>query len=750
VLASGDAIRAHALYLPTLVLFLLGAFTKSAQVPFHFWLPRAMAAPTPISAYLHSATMVKAGVFLLARFFPVFAGTDAWFVLVGTTGMATLLYGASQAMWQHDLKGLLAYSTISHLGLITLLFGFGTQTAAVAAVFHIVNHATFKASLFMAAGIIDHEVGTRDMRVLNGLWRYMPYTGALAIVAAGAMAGVPLLNGFLSKEMFFAEALEVPRVLGLRWLEPALATLAGALSVGYSLRFIMEVFFNRDGHVLPRTPHEPPRFMLLPVEALVLLCVTVGVAPNLFVEPILTQAAAAVLGGASPDYSLALWHGFNLPLLMTVVALAGGVAIYAARERLYAWHDKLVPTFDAAALFDRVLSSAARGAAVATRALENGSLQRYIALVVLAAVVAGIAPIVQRGTGALGKGGVMPLPDFATIAAWVLLLLSAGATVVWHRQRLTSVIAISAVGLFIALAFVRLAAPDLALTQLLVEVVTILLLLLALHHLPSVDVPQSSTGRRVRDAVLATVAGGGCGALAWLVMQRPANPISEYYLAQSLPKGGGTNVVNVILVDFRAFDTLGEVAVLGAAALGVVALLEGVRVPTAGAGGGRPSHPTRFSVILAMISRPFLPLALLISAYLLLRGHDLPGGGFAAGLLTAVALIVQHMSSGAAWTGQRLRLDFRRAIAVGVLLAVVSGVASWGFGRPLLTSYYDYAQFGDWLKVPLSSALVFDLGVYLTVVGAVMLILERIARLTPGASGASRPESANSRDAWKH
>ena len=277
ILASADVIHAHPWYVPTLVLILLGVFTKSAQFPFHFWLPHAMAAPTPVSAYLHSATMVKAGVFLLARLFPALSYTPEWSLLVGGAGLLTLLLGAYTALFKHDLKGLLAYSTISHLGLITLLFGIGTPLAAVAAVFHIMNHATFKASLFMAAGIIDHEAGTRDMRKLNGLWKYMPYTAVLAMVAAAAMAGVPLLNGFLSKEMFFAKTVDLATG-SIPWL-PILATIAGALAVAYSLRFIHDVFFNGEPIDLPRTPHEPPRWMKVPVEILVVLCLLVGIFP---------------------------------------------------------------------------------------------------------------------------------------------------------------------------------------------------------------------------------------------------------------------------------------------------------------------------------------------------------------------------------------------------------------------------------------------------------------------------------------
>ncbi len=302
VLAAGPALRAHPLYVPALLLVLLGAFTKSAQFPFHFWLPHAMAAPTPVSAYLHSATMVKAGVFLLARLYPALGGTPEWFWIVTLTGLTTLLVGAYLAIFEHDLKGLLAYSTISHLGLITMLFGLDTRLAVVAGVFHILNHATFKASLFMSAGIIDHETGTRDMRRINGLWKAMPVTGALGMVAAAAMAGVPLLNGFLSKEMFFAET----TALGdgaAGFALPLAATIAAVFSVAYSARFVHDTFFNGEPVDLPKTPHEPPRFMRVPVELLVLLCLAVGVAPALTVGPLLAVGAQAALGAELPEYS---------------------------------------------------------------------------------------------------------------------------------------------------------------------------------------------------------------------------------------------------------------------------------------------------------------------------------------------------------------------------------------------------------------------------------------------------------------
>src|SRR5699024_3636986 len=332
VLASGDMVREHGLYVRTLILIALGALTKSAQFPFHFWLPHAMAAPTPVSSFLHSATMVKAGVFLLMRLWPVLSGTPEWSWIIAGAGVCTLLIGAYAAIFQNDLKGLLAYSTISHLGLITVLLGIGSTLGIVAAIFHTLNHATFKASLFMAAGIIDHESGTRDMRKLRGLYRVLPYTGTLAIVATAAMAGVPLLNGFLSKEMFFAEALLVGGPGN--WGMSLAALLMGIFAVAYSLRFL-HVFFGPLATDLPKVPHEPPRWMRFPVEFLVLCCLVVGVAPGWSVGPLLNNAVVAVLGAQTPSYSLALWHGFNLSLLMSVVTLVGGVAFYTLLRRRF-------------------------------------------------------------------------------------------------------------------------------------------------------------------------------------------------------------------------------------------------------------------------------------------------------------------------------------------------------------------------------------------------------------------------------
>lgn len=729
VLAAGDVIRAHALYPVVLVLVLLGAFTKSAQFPFHFWLPHAMAAPTPVSAYLHSATMVKAGVFLLARLYPALADSDLWFYLVSLTGLTTLLVGAGMALFQHDLKGLLAFSTISHLGLIVLLLGLDTPLSNVAAVFHIINHATFKASLFMAAGIIDHETGSRDMRRINGMWKYLPHTAVLAMVASSAMAGVPLLNGFLSKEMFFGETLQQHLLGSFSWVIPAAATLAGVFSVAYSLRFIHDVFFNGEPVNLPKyPPHEPPRYMKIPVEILVFLCLLVGMLPAYTVAPLLAVAAQASLGGELPEYSLAIWHGFNLPLAMSCVALVGGILVYAGRQPLFRWYAGL-PEVDARLVFERQMQNIVRLAGWLTGRLENGSLQRYLSFLLIAALVlvaSALAPLPQL----TGSRGLSPL-DGITALGLLVLAASGLFTAVFHRQRLVALLILGVGGMLVALAFARFSAPDLALTQLVVEVVTIILLMLALFYLPSSTPREGSSLRGLRDVLVA----GGCGVmvalLVYVVLTRPSAGLAPFFLANSVSGGGGTNVVNVILVDFRGFDTLGEITVLAIAAVGILAMLDGLRLhnPTCDPQGRRWAW-AKNPLILMTLSRLLLPLALLISVFIFLRGHNLPGGGFIAGLITAVALALQYIASGVAWVEQRLSLNYQRMAGVGVLIASLTGLGSWVFGRPFLTSAFGHFELPLVGEFELATAMLFDLGVYLTVVGSTQLVLTRLGKLS--------------------
>lgn len=728
VLASGDVIRAHAHYPIALILVLLGAFTKSAQFPFHFWLPHAMSAPTPVSAYLHSATMVKAGIFLMARFYPALAGTDLWFLMVSITGLITLLLGAYIALFKHDLKGLLAYSTISHLGLITLLLGLNSDLAAVAAIFHVINHAIFKASLFMAAGIIDHESGSRDMRKLNGLMKYMPYTATLAIVAALSMAGVPLLNGFLSKEMFFAETLNLSMLGSLSWMIPLLATVGAAFSVAYSLRFIHDVFFNGEPIDLPKTPKEPPRYMKVPVEILVALCLLVGIFPAYIVGDLLSVASLAVLANGLPTYSLAIWHGLNIPLFMSLLAMVGGITIYYNRRHLFQFQSQFDEP-DAKHIFEGVVQWIVNATERIVETFENGSLQRYIFLLLMFTLVMAAFPLFDL-TQNMGSREQIPL-DGVTITGAVLMILSAIATVVWHRRRFLALTFLSVVGLIVSLAFAQFSAPDLALTQLSVEIVTIILLLLALFFLPQSTQKESSNRRLSSDLLVSSLIGCVIGTICFAMLTTPLNTISDFFLANSKTGGGGTNVVNVILVDFRGFDTLGEITVLGIAALGIYKLIAKMRIsmPTRddkGRAWSNDPHPMMFE----MVSQSLLPLALLVSAYIFLRGHNVPGGGFIAGLITAVAIIQQYIAHGVQWIKPRVKIDYQWLIAGGILIATATGLGSWIFDKPFLSTWFDYFDL-PWVgEFELASAMVFDLGVYLTVVGAVMLILANLGKLT--------------------
>jgi multicomponent K+:H+ antiporter subunit A len=779
VLASSDLVRSHPFYLPMLVLVLLGTLTKSAQFPFHFWLPHAMAAPTPVSAYLHSATMVKAGVFLMARLWPVLSGTEEWFWLVGGAGLCTLLLGAYAAMFQNDLKGLLAYSTISHLGLITLLLGLNSPMAAVAAVFHILNHAIFKASLFMAAGIIDHESGTRDIRRLSGLWKLMPITGLLAMVASAAMAGVPLLNGFLSKEMFFAETVFLSSSPWIEWGLPILATLAGVMSVAYSLRFTVDVFFGPPPVGLPRAPHEPPHWMRVPVELLVLACLVVGIVPELSVGRLLDTAAWPVVSGELPSYSLAVWHGFNLPFAMSLVALCGGVLVYLMMRRKL--RDRfgrplLIYRFDGKRSFESMLARLGLLSWRGRRLLGTRRLQAQLLLLVLAALAVGAASF--WGMAGLQPGSRAPLP--ASPVFVLLWTVGAGCAIgaAWQAKfhRLAALSLLGGAGLSVCITFVWFSAPDLALTQLAVEVVTTVLILLGLRWLPkrmSLQTESSALSawqrsRRLRDLLVAIAAGTGMGAMAYAVMTRSdiTGGIAPFFLERALPEGGGTNVVNVMLVDFRGFDTFGEIVVLGIVALTVYALLRRFRparetmdlpaqqrvlpddVSHTDLVNPRNAVDTAVGYLMvpAVLMRLLFPLATVAAVYLFMRGHNEPGGGFVAGLVMSVALLLQYIVSGTQWVEAHLRLRPRHWIGTGLLVAIATGAGSWVFGYPFMTTHTAHLDLPLLGEIHIASALFFDIGVFTLVVGATILILTALAHQSVRAHRATARFDADDTD----
>ncbi|WP_417598885.1 monovalent cation/H+ antiporter subunit A [Pararhodobacter oceanensis] len=726
ILTQGEAIRAHDLYVPALVLILLGAFTKSAQFPFHFWLPHAMAAPTPVSAYLHSATMVKAGLFLMARLWPVLSGTPEWFWLVAGAGLITMVLGAVIALFKDDLKALLAFSTVSHLGLITMLLGMSTEYAAKAAVFHIINHATFKAALFMTAGIVDHEAGTRNIRLLGGLRKLMPVTFTIGTIGALSMAGIPFFNGFLSKEMMLEAAWNTSTLFAV------VATLGAVFSVAYSFRFVVHTFMGPQRNDYPMKPHDPGFGMWAAPAFLAVLVVLIGLFPQQMVGPFVEVVAGAVTGG-HPHVHLALWHGLTPALYMSAIAVAGGLVFLALQRSLAPLWDN-APRPEAKAIFDAIVEAAARAANRITDSLHDGKISRYLAVFTVVVVAYG-AWAFSGGTHSAGTRELLPI-TLVELIFFVLLVVACIGLILVHRKRFVSLIVISIVGLVVSMSFVQFSAADLALTQLTVEVVTVILLLLALNYMPKETPIESGGLARLRDGVIALAAGGGVAALAYAILTRDMSlpSISEYHVANSYIGGGGNNVVNVILVDFRGFDTMGEIIVLGIAALVIYALVE---VILNGAASRRlmnwvpdmPQAYDRHPLMMVVATRVALPIALTVGVYIFLRGHNLPGGGFIAGLVVAIALLTQYMASGFAWTQARQRFDYHEIIASGIMIAVMTGVASLVLGWNFLSSTGTYITIWPLDEIHLTSAVAFDLGVFLTVVGAVLLALASLSRI---------------------
>ncbi|MDO5641545.1 MAG: monovalent cation/H+ antiporter subunit A [Paracoccus sp. (in: a-proteobacteria)] len=731
ILLAKDAIQASPLYLPALILILAGAFTKSAQFPFHFWLPHAMAAPTPVSAYLHSATMVKAGLFLMARLWPVLAGTPEWFYIVATTGLLTMLIGAVIALFKDDLKALLAFSTVSQLGLVTMLLGMGTEAAAIAAVFHIINHATFKAALFMTAGIVDHEAGTRSLRLLGGLRRLMPVTFVIGTIAALSMAGIPPFNGFISKEMMLDEAGHTVWA-GNHSLFLIMAGIAATFSVAYSFRFVLHTFMGPERESYPHHPHDPGIGLWFSPALLVVLVVLIGLMPMTMVGWLVTASADAVTGTATAPY-LKLWHGVNTALIVSGIATLGGALLLAVHRPLQAAWDAL-PRPEAKVIFDAVIRCAVRAAQRADDALHDGRMARGASMMVFTIVMAGALAWTTGTVGPMTRP-MLPVAPVAGIG-FLLLIMATACMVAFHRNRLLALVMIGIVGLMVSCAFIYLSAPDLALTQISVEVATVMLMLLALNFLPKRTWVETGGMRRGADAVIATLLGLGFGGLAYAIMRRDfAFPtISDYHLANSHDLGGGDNVVNVILVDFRGYDTFGEITVLGIAALVIFAMTETLmrgssarrlanwRRDQAQAGDRHP-------LLLVVATRLILPVSLVVGLFIFLRGHNEPGGGFIAGLVVAISLLMQYMASGFAWAQERQRVPFHAMIGAGVVVAAATGIGAWLWGLPFLTSNYTYVQLPFIERFELATAIAFDLGVFLCVLGAVMLALNSLSRI---------------------
>lgn len=568
LVTAGDALIDHPFFLPAMFLILIGAFAKSAQFPFHFWLPNAMAAPTPVSAYLHSATMVKAGVYLLARLYPVFSASPWWQGIVTGVGLVTMVVGAFLALNSSDLKRILAYSTVSSLGTMTMLLGVGTDAAVKAAVVFLLAHALYKGALFMIAGAVDHETGTRDVERLGGLRAQMPLLAGLAGLAAFSLAGLGPLISFIGKELMFEAVLAKP---GIGLLLIIVAVFSSAVSVALALILVLRPFFGAP-KTTPHSPHDPPAAMWLGPAVLGTLGLVMGIFPKQVPQPLVQPAVWAVVN-APAEMKLYLWHGLNPALGMSVIAITLGVALYLGWDawRKAARRLQVVLQWGPEAGYSWLIIALNWIAAAQTRVLQNGYLRYYLLTIILATVfLAG---------SLLLMGGGLHWPEqwteiyFYEAALAVLIVIAALAAVRSH-SRLGAIAAMGVVGYSIALIFLQFGAPDLAMTQFLIESITVVLFVFAFYHLPRFD-PLSPPGPRLVHAVVAVLVGTLMTGLVLSAVKVNLFPsISQYFIESSVSLAHGRNIVNVILVDFRGIDTLGEITVLAVAAAGVFAVLK--------------------------------------------------------------------------------------------------------------------------------------------------------------------------------
>ncbi|MFC4404046.1 Na+/H+ antiporter subunit A [Gracilibacillus xinjiangensis] len=580
MIAQADVILSHDYFGLILGFILLGAFTKSAQFPFHIWLPDAMEAPTPVSAYLHSATMVKAGIFLVARFTPIFSQSEWFFILVSGIGILTLVWGSYMAVRQTDLKGILAFSTISQLGMIMAMLGFGTSTAIFAAVFHILNHATFKGSLFMVAGIVDHESGTRDIRKLGGLATLMPVSATLAFFGTFSMAGVPFpfLNGFYSKEMFFDASihLEESSLLIaelLRTAIPYLAVFGSIFTFVYSMYLVFGTFMGKKKlEQLPKKPHEAPIGMLVPPIILVLGVIIIGITPETFNGSLIAHAAESIYG-APIEKHIHYWHGWITPLFMSLAVVVIGALLAVVRKSWSGIYHFLPGKLSFNKVYNFIVDQLEKTSARITNSYMNGSLRRYMILILGAILICTFTFIGLTGGFAWDTSNLAEITVHEVLIA-VVMAVAAIATI-FTRNKIGSIIILGVVGYGLSLLFIVYRAPDLALTQLVVETITVGLFLLCFYHLPNLRERTDTVFEKTTNLIISV----GFGLLMTVVAisahsTKLFDTISGYFIETSHDIGGGDNVVNVILVDMRGLDTLFEIVVLGIAALAIVGMIK--------------------------------------------------------------------------------------------------------------------------------------------------------------------------------
>jgi multicomponent Na+:H+ antiporter subunit A len=713
------------------VLLLLGALSKSAIFPFSFWLPGAMAAPTPVSAYLHAAAMVKAGVFLVALMGPTLADAAPWRPVVLVAGTMTMLFGGWSALRQHDLKLLLAYGTVSQLGLLVVALGAGFRDAALAGAMMLLAHALFKAALFFVVGIIDHAAGTRDLRELSGLRRAAPTVWAVAVLAAASMAGVPPLAGFVGKEAIF------DAFVGggwWEWLVLAGVVCGSALTVAYTLRFLWGAFADKPA-VAPREVHRVSWSFLAPAASLAVAGLAAGLGAS---------ALDGLLAGYADtypdtgDYHLALWHGVTPALALSALALAGGAAVFALTARTHWWRRLRLPA-DGATGYERATEGLGRLAVEVTGATQRGSLPIYLGTILLV--------LVLLGGGALLAGWPWPGrfrpwdTPLQLVPAALLVIAAVFAT--RARRRLAAVVLVGVTGYATAMLFILHGAPDLALTQFLVETCTMVMFVLVLRRLPGhFSVRPLVASRRLRVAIGVAVGTVVSGLAYAATAGRQMASISTGFAEPAVSYGGGRNVVNVTLVDIRAWDTMGEISVLLVAATGVASLVFGGS-GRIGRGVRRPMLPTPprgqvwlmaghtldaglRSPILEVITRLVFHTIVLFSIYLLFAGHNAPGGGFAGGLVVGLALVLRYLAGGRHELDVAAPVDAGAVMGTGLFIALGTGVTALVLGGEVLQS-----ALLDWHlpvlgHVHFVTSMIFDVGVYLVVIGVVLNILRSL------------------------
>jgi multicomponent Na+:H+ antiporter subunit A len=754
IIGQVDLLTTQQLFIPAMLLILLGAFTKSAQFPFHIWLPDAMEAPTPVSAYLHSATMVKAGLYLVARLSPIFAGQSEWFWLVSLTGLTTMIYGSFKAIKQTDLKAMLAYSTISQLGMIMCLLGLGSAAAffpgtedslfytmaTTAAIFHLINHAIFKGSLFMVVGIVDHETNTRDLRKLGGLMSLMPVTFSIALIGTFSMAGLPPFNGFLSKEMFFTSVLNIREFDALNmqsWMVifAVIAWIASVFTFVYSMILVFKTFTGKlQVDKLDKVPHEAPLGLLISPVILASLAVIFGLFPNLLAYSLIEPAMASIhkgllAPGDTFDVSIHIWHGWTPEIFMTLGVVAVGALLFRGYKRFRIMDREWGGRISLNRIYDGSLRLMERGSNKLTNLYMTGSLRHYLFYIFGFFIIA-------LGSTMLGAEGIkFGMNQYASVSFYeivvIVVMLLAAFAVPFARSRVVAILFTGAVGYMVTLLFVIFRAPDLALTQMIVETVLVTLFLLCFKYLPKFKKQVATTRFKLSNLIISIGVGITMTLIALASLgSSPFAPISEFFIENSHDLAGGNNVVNVILVDFRGFDTLFEIMVLAIASLAIYGLIQ-LRMEPAGQESNlvkskpakKTSHRKSNDVILQTISKVVVLMIITFSLYLFFAGHGNPGGGFIGALMTSAALILMAIAFGMDMVRKVLPINYRILTAVGLLVAILTSVGSLAFDAPFLSHAFGHFNLPIMGDTELATAVLFDLGVYLAVVGVTMNII---------------------------